>query len=65
MDVREKLIEILEEPCGGIYPACELADYLLPNGVTVQELDGCKFFKDYYTSYSQLITHRFMIKVHY
>ena len=37
MNVREKLIEILEEPCGGLYPACELADYLLSNGVTVQE----------------------------
>ena len=37
MDVREKLIEILEEPCGGLYPACELADYLIDNGVTVQE----------------------------
>ena len=37
MDVREKLIEILEEPCGGLYPACELADYLISNGVTVQE----------------------------
>ena len=37
MDVREKLIDILEEPCGGLYPACELADYLLSSGVTVQE----------------------------
>ena len=37
MDVKEKLIEILEEPCGGLYPACELADYLIANGVTVQE----------------------------
>ena len=37
MDAREKLIEILEEPCGGLYPAYELADYLLGNGVTVQE----------------------------
>ena len=37
MDVREKLVEILEEPCGGLYPAYELADYLLDNGVTVQE----------------------------
>ena len=36
MDVREKLVEILEEPCGGLYPACELADYLLDQGVTVQ-----------------------------
>lgn len=31
MDVREKLIEILEEPCGGLYHACELADYLISN----------------------------------
>lgn len=38
MDVREKLIEILEEPCGGLYPACELADYLISSGVTVQEV---------------------------
>ena len=37
MDAREKLIETLEEPCGGLYPACELADYLLSNGVTVQK----------------------------
>ena len=37
MDVREKLIEILEEPCGSLYPSCELADYLISNGVTVQE----------------------------
>ena len=36
MDVREKLVEILEEPCGGLYPAYELADYLLDNGVGVQ-----------------------------
>ena len=37
MDVKEKLIEILEEPCGGLYPACELANYLLDSGVTVRE----------------------------
>ena len=37
MDIRKKLIEILEEPCGGLYPACELADYLIDQGVTVQE----------------------------
>ena len=37
MDVREKMVDILEEPCGGLYPACELADYLLDQGVTVQE----------------------------
>lgn len=44
MSVREKLIEILEEPCGGLYPACELADYLIANGVTVQELNGSNIF---------------------
>ena len=38
MDAREKLIEILKEPCGGLYPACELADYLFANGVTVSQL---------------------------
>ena len=37
MDVREKLVEILEEPCGGLYPAYELADYLIDHGVTVQK----------------------------
>ena len=37
MDARKKLIEILEEPCGGLYPAGELADYLISHGVTVQE----------------------------
>ena len=31
------MVEILEEPCVGLYHACELADYLLDNGVTVQE----------------------------
>ena len=37
MDVRAKLVEMLDEPCGGLYPACELADYLIDQGVTVQE----------------------------
>ena len=37
MDVREKLIEILEEHGGGLCTACGLADYLIANGVTVQE----------------------------
>lgn len=37
MDVREKLVYILKKPCGGLYSACELADYLLDQGVTVQE----------------------------
>ena len=50
MDVREKLVEILEEPCGGLYPACELADYLLDNGVTVQECGEWVHPKEYVVS---------------
>ena len=50
MDVREKLIEILKKP---IFPheladpIEAVADYLLDSGVTVQELDGCKYCKEY------------------
>ena len=42
MDVREKLIKILEEPCDGRYPACELAEYLISNGVTIQKWTSVK-----------------------
>ena len=50
MDIREKLIEILRKP---IFPheladpIEAVADYLLDSGVTVQELDGCKYCKEY------------------
>ena len=50
MDVKEKLIEILRKP---IFPheladpIEAVADYLLDSGVTVQELDGCKYCKEY------------------
>ena len=50
MDVREKLIEILRKP---IFPheladpIEAVADYLLDSGVTMQELDGCKYCKEY------------------
>ena len=50
MDVREKLIEILRKP---IFPheladpIEAVADYLLDSGVTVQELYGCKYCKEY------------------
>ena len=50
MDVREKLIEILRKP---IFPheladpIEAVADSLLDSGVTVQELDGCKYCKEY------------------
>lgn len=36
-NIREKLVKILVEPCCGLYPASELADYLIEQGVTVQE----------------------------
>lgn len=55
MDVEEKLVEILEEPCGGLYPASELADYLIANGVTVQELDGCEYCKEDNEGYRKMI----------
>ena len=50
MDVRERLIEILRKP---IFPheladpTEAVADYLLDSGVTVLELDGCKYCKEY------------------
>ena len=37
MDVREKLVEMLEEHGSGLCTACGLADYLIANGVTVHE----------------------------
>ena len=50
MDVREKLVEILRKPIFThelVDPTEAVADYLLDNGVTVQELDGCKYCKEY------------------
>ena len=50
MDVREKLIEILRKPIFPhelVDPTEAVADYLLDSGVTVQELDGCKYCKEY------------------
>ena len=57
MDVREKLVELIKD---GIrkglrasgddrldYSFEDVADYLISNGVTVQELDGCKYCKEY------------------
>ena len=63
MDVREKLVELLEPHMSGF--ACEyesgsceltscrscnaknIADHLISNRVTVQELNGCKYCKEY------------------
>ena len=52
MDVREKLVELLTEfyGCDPMYydvDALAIADHLIANGVTVQELDGCKYCKEY------------------
>ena len=42
MDVREKLIDILlQKPNKCTFE--QLADFLIANGVTVQELDGCEY----------------------
>ena len=52
MGVREKLVELLTEfyGCDPMYydvDALAIADHLIANGVTVQELDGCKYCKEY------------------
>ena len=47
MDVREKLIKLLAPTSLEFEEAEYLADYLVKNGVTVQELDGCKYCKEY------------------
>lgn len=47
MSVREKLIDLLAPTSLEFEEAEYLADYLVKNGVTVQELDGCKYCKEY------------------
>ncbi len=47
MSVREKLIELLAPTSLEFEEAEYLADYLVKNGVMVQELDGCKYCKEY------------------
>jgi hypothetical protein len=51
MDVREKLVELIfKSLCRHIHKSCKLAesiaDDLIADGVTVQELDGCFRCKD-------------------
>lgn len=42
MDVREKLVEVLlQKPNKCTFE--QLADFLIENGVTVHELDGCEY----------------------
>ena len=62
MDVREKLVELLKtNACPSPFicdPTCRyygfgdcfpdrFADYFIAHGVTVKELDGCKYCKEY------------------
>lgn len=47
MDIREKLIKLLAPTSLSFEEAEYLADYLVKNGITVQELDGCKYCKEY------------------
>ena len=51
-DVREKLVELLTEfyGCDPMYydvDALAIAQHLITHGVTVQELEGCKYCKEY------------------
>lgn len=47
MSVREKLIDLLAPTSLEFEEAEYLADYLVKSGITVQELDGCKYCKEY------------------
>ena len=58
MDVKEKMVELLREApynvfdnkLGGmLFDSCLalIADYLIANGVTVQDLDGCKYCEEH------------------
>lgn len=48
MDVREKLAELLDRfVYDEWYGNGDIAEKLISNGVTVQELDGCKYCKEY------------------
>ena len=56
MDVREKMVELLQNAKSAMKSenlSCDIArnmfvvDFMMSNGVTVQELDGCKYCKEY------------------
>ena len=64
MDVREKLVEILKQaPFEGKVldewwweeKIRIIADHLISNGVTVQELDGCEYCKDDSEGYRKML----------
>ena len=48
MDVREKLVELLDRfVYDDWYSNGDIAEKLIANGVTVQALDGCKYCEEY------------------
>ena len=53
MDIREKLVELLDnafidsDDNYGLPNTDQVADHLIAHGVKVQELDGCKYCKEY------------------
>ena len=56
MDVKEKLVELLQNAKAAMKSenlSCDIArnmfvvHFMIANGVTVQELDGCKYCKEY------------------
>ena len=62
MDVREKLVELLQDannPVWKWFPnnatMAQLADYLINSGVTVQELDGCEYCNEDGDGYRKMI----------
>lgn len=57
MDVREKLVEIIQNSVGGCARnwAEVIADGLIDNGVTVQELDGCDYCKEDSGGYRKML----------
>ena len=56
MDVREKLVDLIESArYWGSNTSEEIADHLLRNGVTVQELDGCEYCSEDSEGYRKMI----------
>ena len=47
MDIKKKLMELLSPTSLNFEQATYLADYLVKNGVTVQESNGCEYCKEY------------------
>lgn len=56
MDVREKLVELIESARYlGSNTSEEIADHLISSGVTVQELDGCEYCSEDSEGYRKMI----------